>query len=96
MFNWIINKYNIIMSKNNVISRSKAVKLIEGTKGKFFTVTFRKKNNDLRMINGNFKSGNVTPLGYLRVYSAADKGYRQVNPKTITHLSVNGTEYKVR
>ena len=95
MFNWLINKINR-MSRTNRISRTKAVELINNSKGKFFTVTFKKKNGDLRMINGNFKKGNFTPLGYLSVYSAADKGYRQVNPKTITSLSVGGTEYKVK
>ena len=95
MINWIKNKIEV-MTKNNVISKTKAVKLIEGTKGKFFTVTWKKNNGDLRMVNGNFKSGNMTRTGYLRVWSAKDKGYRQVNPRTITHLSVSGVEYKVR
>lgn len=86
---------NINKEKMTKISRTKAVKLINNTKGKFFTVTYRKNNGDLRMINGNFKKDNFTPLGYMAIWSAKDKGYRKVNPKTITQLSINNLIYKV-
>jgi hypothetical protein len=77
------------------ISRTKATELINGTKGKFFTVTFTKANGQMRSINGNTK-GKTTNLGYLNIYSLKDKGYRNVNPRTITSVSLSGIIYKVK
>jgi C-terminal processing protease CtpA/Prc len=84
------------MNTNKTISRTKATEIITGSKGKFFTVTFTKNNSKPRTINGNYKKGNTTKLGYLTVYSMTDKGYRSVNPKTISSLSWNGTTYRVK
>jgi hypothetical protein len=78
------------------INRTKAVELIESSKGKFFTVTFMKKNNMTRTINCNYKKGSRSPLGYMNVYSLADKNYRNINPQTITKLSINGNTYMVK
>jgi hypothetical protein len=84
-------------SMTKTISKTTAVELIKSTKGRFFTVTFTKSNGNKRMINGNYKN---TPsngnLGYLRVYSMKDKGYRNVNSQTITGLTYNGMTYRVR
>ncbi len=82
------------MSKT--INKTKAVELIEGSKGRFFTVTFLKKNNTERTINANFKKGAKSPLGYLNVYSIADKGYRNINAQTIRAVVINGDTYNVR
>lgn len=92
----ILKKNNNKLNNMKTISRSKAVEMIESSKGKFFTVTFIKKNGSSRTINGNFKKGNVTKLGYLNIYSMPDKGYRNINPQTITGLSINNINYKVK
>lgn len=81
------------MSKT--ISKTRAVELINTSKGKFFTVTFIKAGGTTRTINGNTK-GKMTNLGYLNVYSMKDKGYRNINPKTITALSLSGNTYNVK
>jgi hypothetical protein len=81
--------------KINKISKSKAVELIEANKGKFFTVTFTKKDNTLRTINCTRKVGATTNLGYLSVWSVQDKGLRSIDPRTITGLKLDNNEYKV-
>lgn len=78
------------------ISRTKAVEIINSTKGKFFTVTFMTKGNKMRTINCNKKTNSTTPLGYIQVWSTKDKGYRTVNPNTLTELKYNNIIYKVR
>lgn len=77
------------------ISKTRAVELINTSKGKFFTVTFTKAGGTARTINGNTK-GKMTNQGYLNIYSMKDKGYRNVNPRTLTALSLSGTTYKVK
>lgn len=78
------------------VSRSKAVELIKGSKGKFFTATFTKKDGSSRTINCNYKSGSTTNMGYIRVYSMKDKGYRTINPQTLKALVINNNTYTVR
>lgn len=79
------------------ISKTKAVELIKSTKGKFFTVTFMKKDGTIRTINGNYKNTNTSDtLGYLKVYSMKDKGYRQVNTQSIKTISFMSKTYNVR
>lgn len=82
------------MSKT--INKTKAVELIENSKGKFFTVTFLKKDSTERTINANYKTGRKSPLGYINVYSMKDKGYRNINAQTIRSVSINGNTYNVR
>jgi hypothetical protein len=82
--------------KNNKLNKTEAVELITNTKGKFFTVTFTKKDGVERTINGNVKSNSVSKLGYINIYSLKDKNYRNVNSQTISRLSINGVNYKVK
>jgi len=89
---------------NKTISRSRAVELMKTSQGRFFTVSFMKKDNTERTINGrtkvtkNSKGGKnpATNLGYVSVYSTKEKGYRNVNSQTITNLKINGETYKVK
>ncbi len=84
--------------KNNktTINKTQAVELMENSKGRYFTVTFATKNNPNRVMNCNCKKGAKTALGYLRVYSPKDKGYRSVNPQTVNALKINNITYKVK
>lgn len=77
------------------ISKTKAVQLIEENKGKFFTVTFTKKDNTLRTINCVRKTGATTKLGHLNVYSIQDKEYRNIDTRTISELKLDNQQYKV-
>lgn len=86
----------MLTSVNTKTSRTNAVKLITESKGKFFTVTFKKENDSLRTINGNYKAGNTTALGYLTIWSAKDKSYKNVNPRTITSLVIDSINYTVK
>lgn len=91
-------------TKMNTITRSKAVELIKNSQGRFFTVSFTKKDNTERTINGRTKvtkgsKGGKNPainLGYISVYSTKEKGYRNVNSQTITSLKINGETYRVK
>ena len=77
----------------NIISKTKAVSLINNSKGKRFTVVFTKQDGTIRTINGSRK--NQTPLGYITI-SVPNKGYRNVNPNTMKELRINGSVYKIR
>lgn len=84
------------MSNNKTINKTQAVELMENSKGRYFTVTFATKTNPNRVMNCNCKKNSQTKLGYLRVYSPKDKGYRSVNPQTINGLKINNITYKVK
>jgi len=89
---------------NKTISKNTAYSLIKESNGKFFTVTFTTKNGEQRTINGRLKptktkgsgKNNSKALGYITVYSMQDKGYRNVDTRTISSLSINKTTNKVR
>lgn len=82
------------MAKN--ITRTKAVKLMDKSGGRFITVTFKKKDTTERTINCIVKKDHRTALGYLRVYSIQDKGYRSIDPRTINKIVANKTLFKVK
>lgn len=77
------------------ISRTDVVKKIEEQKGRFFTVTFQKKDNSLRTINCNRKNNATTKLGYLNVYSIQDKGYRNIDVRTISAVRLQNQSFKI-
>ena len=81
----------------NQISKTKAVELIKNSKGRFFTVTFKKnEDNSLRTINGTFsaKSQN-NDLGYLTI-NERKVGFRNVDTRNIKNITIGGVSYKVR
>lgn len=84
------------MAKAKTISRTKAIAMIDDNAGRFFTTTFMKKDGTQRTINGLVKKDNKTKVGYIRMYSAQDKGYRSVDPRTISSLTINKQEFKVK
>lgn len=87
---------NINTYKMTRISRTNAINALLNSKGKFFTVTFKKTNGSVRTINGNCKANSLTRLGYLTMYSFKDKSYKNVNTRSITSVSINNTVYTVR
>ena len=72
--------------------------LIAQSKGKFVTVTFKKKDGELRKMNcrlgvtKHLKGGTSTVDHdrYLVVYDMQSKGYRCINKDTIVSLSLGG------
>jgi len=87
--------YNKTMKTTNKlkISATKAVELINNSKGKRFTVVFTKANGTDRTINGSRK--NQSPLGNISMYSTKDKGIRSFNPHNLKELRINGNIYKI-
>jgi hypothetical protein len=75
--------------------------VIEQTSGQFITVTFTKKDGSVRIINGRtgvHYNGKASPMrrymggkSYLLIWSVADRGYRMVNPDTISKVSAGHT-----
>lgn len=74
------------------ISRTKAVSLINNSKGRRFTVTFTKLNGTTRTMNGSRK--NQTPLGNITMI-VPKLGYRSFNPNTLVELRINKNTYRV-
>ena len=77
---------------------------INEASNKFMTVTFIKKDNTVRTINGrmNVKKhlrGGECRLNrdkFLIIYSTADKGYRAINKDSILSVAVDGVIIQAR
>jgi hypothetical protein len=75
--------------------------VIEQTKGKFFTVTFVKKDGTERVLNGRVGvvkhlKGGVNRVGdqYITVFDIKNGGYRSVNKSTIKEVKFGKEIYK--
>ena len=90
------NVKQVVTTKATVISRTKMVQLINDSKGRFFTATHIDKENNPRTMNCIKSNRQASELGYIMVYSVRDKGYRNINPQTLTDLTINGAYYKAR
>lgn len=78
------------------ISKTDAVTKIKSSKGRFFTVTFIKKDKSERVLNGNIRLDNfMNNQGYINV-KESNGNTRQVNPRTITALKIAGSQYIVK
>jgi hypothetical protein len=87
------------------IDRETAKELIFDTKGKFFTVTFIKKDGSERVMNARLgvkkylKGGTLAydpaEFNYITVYDMGSKGYRMVNANTIKNLKIGKNEYVI-
>jgi hypothetical protein len=90
---------------SGAITQEEAKRLIKATNGKFFTVTFIKKDGTERVMNARLgvevylKGGKLAydaeSKGLITVYDMKSKGYRMVNVNTITHLKIGKNEYDV-
>jgi hypothetical protein len=77
-------------------SRTEMVNVINSTKGRFFTSTHIDKDGTPRTMNVIKSNKPATELGYILVYSLQDKGYRNLNPQTLTDVSFKGTHYTAK
>jgi len=82
-------------TQNNVITTSKKsmVELLRKNVGKFFGITFIKKDGSQRTLNGHMSDKNfINDLGYLNIVT--NKGdYKQVDPRKILEITINGNKY---
>lgn len=87
------------------VTREKLDKLLTDQAGKFFTVTFIKKDGTVRKSNGRFgvkkylKGGTNKVTRYDNTYDTTFDvqvmGYRTINLHTITSVRANNCEYFV-
>ena len=89
-------------STSTRISRSKALDLIKNSNGKFFTVTFIKKDGTRRVMNGQHTSDmGTSSLGYINVKDITavrrkeSATIKSVNLQTIETIRLGKTTYKV-
>lgn len=88
------------------ITKEEAKALIKGTKGKFFTVTFIKKDGTTRVMNARlgvraYLKGGELPYdpeekGLIPVFDVQIKRYRMVNTQTIIEIKLGNIIYKVK
>lgn len=88
------------------ISRESAKDLIKSTRGKYFTVSFIKKDGTARVMNARlgvkkYLRGGELPYdpiekGLIPVYDAQVRDYRVVPVNRIYHLSIGGKEFDVQ
>ena len=77
---------------------------INEASNKFMTVTFIKKDNTVRTINGRLNvkkylrggKATVDTDKFLVLYSVADQGYRAVNKDSILSVAVDGVIIQAR
>lgn len=91
---------------NRTISKQEAAQIIKNTKGKYFTVSFTKKDGTNRVMNARlgvkvYLKGGTLPYnpdekGLIPVFDAKTKGYRMININTINKLVVDRVEYDVK
>ena len=82
-----------------------ALKLIESTNGKMFSVTFTKKDGTLRdmvcrmgvkkYVNGKGMAYDPSEYELIPVYDVTKNEYRMINSNTIQRVKVYGNEYRV-
>jgi len=88
------------------ITSADAVNIINNQGGKFHSVSFVKKNGDLRLMNcrtgvvkylkGGTLKYNRSDKGLIGTYDIIAKGYRSINVNTIVAISASGSDYVVR
>lgn len=93
------------MKTINLASKLEAYALMKGSKGKVFTVIFKKKDGSIRKMNcrlGVQKNLTGKGLAYnpldkllLCVYDMQSKGYRMVNLNTVISLRIDKQNYTV-
>jgi len=87
--------------KMTPISKAKALDLMTGIKGGFFTAEFEKKDGTLRVMNCQALKTQTSRLGYVQVKETSkmrtnpDKAFRNINLQTLKSLKISGKAYKV-
>jgi hypothetical protein len=74
-------------------TRTKMLKTLAESGGKFVTTTHIGKDQKPHTINGIRYKKQDDPMGYVKVYSMTAREMRLVNPQTLTDLSFQGMHY---
>ena len=87
------------------ITRNKAIELVNSSKGRFFTITFIKKDKSERRmtartgvkkgVNGQGMKYNPSDYGMKSVYDMAKLEWRMINFKTATRLKIGKKDYVI-
>ena len=87
------------------ITRQQAVELVNSSKGRFFSITFIKKDKTERRmtartgvkkgVNGQGMKYNPSDYGMKSVYDMGVLDWRMVNFKTATRLKINKKDYVI-
>jgi hypothetical protein len=80
------------------IGKHEAIKLMMDTNGKFFGVTFIKKDNTVRNMTCRIDKNYTGPdaLGYLRVIDADEQVSKKLNLQTVSEVRTNRIIHKVK
>ena len=83
--------------KSQRVSRTKVLELIQNNGGRFFGVTFTKKDGSTRDMKCKIEKHNTTPtpFGYLLVTDVINDTPKNLNLQTISELRMNKNVYKV-
>lgn len=87
------------------VTKNGAMALIKENKGKFFGVSFTKKDGThrdmvarlgvTRHLTGKGQKYSPQDHGLLTVFDVANKGYRNINLETLSQLRINGVVISV-
>lgn len=97
----VINPANAAIIKDNQnkavkLSRTKIVEKMMSSGGRFYTVTFVKKDGSTRVMNGRtFANNFLNTLGYIN-FIENKKGIHAVDPMKIKSVFINSQEYEVK
>lgn len=78
------------------IGKKKALELIKGSKGRFFSVTFKKKEGEIRTLNVRYLKQQPNELGYVLLLDMKDKTPKNVNLQTLSQLKINNQILKIK
>tara|TARA_Y100000310_G_C20529054_1_gene737536 strand:+ start:110 stop:412 length:303 start_codon:yes stop_codon:yes gene_type:complete len=91
------------------ISKAQARNIIKGSGGQFISVTFTKKNGEVRELNGRmgvYKSKhaplknvglayNPKDYGLVGIFDVQKKAYRMININTLLLVKIGGKTYQI-
>ena len=84
-------------SSSQRISRTKALELIQSSNGRFFGVTFTKKDGSVRKMKCKIdKNTEPSNLGYLTVNDVIDSSPKSLNLQTLSEVRMNKTFFHVK
>jgi len=97
---------NINTINEETLNRSEVKQKLKDTRGRFFTVIFRKKDGTTRVMNARlgvkaYLRGGSLPYdpeekNLLPVYDMKSKEYRMVNLDTVSNIKIDNLEYEVQ
>ena len=102
-YNGVYRVYSLVKNPKTVnvksqrVSRTKVLELIQNNGGRFFGVTFTKKDGSTRDMKCKIEKHNTTPtpFGYLLVTDVINDTPKNLNLQTISELRMNKNVYKV-